>query len=327
MRPILDDALPLPDAKQSHLNAIQRKTLAMQPLTDALTNNTSIAIIGMGKNAGKTTVLNQLLSLLEKDKRTIAVASIGRDGEAVDVVTGTAKPGIWVKRGSLVVTTTGLVRECDITREIIMTTGISTPLGEVVVLRALSDGAVQLSGPSMAEQLQALMGELRTLGALLTLVDGAIHRKTFANPAICDAVILCVGASGYPDMEEAIRDSAYACKLLQLPQSQGDHPQRRILQGAVTDRTLQALCLQKGDEICAQDSSHFILPEKTFDKYTVNGIFFTVERTSNLCCVCINPYAVAGPSYDANDFMQRMRKAVTVPVVNVKEARHDHLTT
>lgn len=297
---------------------------ANQPLTDALLTYASIAIIGMGKNAGKTTVLNHLLSLLADDKRTIAITSIGRDGEAVDVVTNTAKPGIWVRQGSLIVTTTGLLSACDITREIVMTTGISTPLGEVVILRALSGGAVQIAGPSMAEQLQLLMGALYEYGVSLVLVDGAISRKTFASPAICEAVILCVGASGNADMEESIRETAYACKLLQLPQTGGAHAQRKMPFGAVTDRVIQVLSPKAGDEICAQDSSHFLISEKVFDGLIARGIHLTVQKTSKLCCVCINPFAVAGPSYESQIFLQRMRETVNIPVVNVKEACHDY---
>ena len=89
----------------------------------------SVSIIGMCKNAGKTTVLNQLIRELNGNGQTLALTSIGRDGEDKDLVTGTQKPGIYVARGTLIATASDLIlRHCDVTREILATTGISTRL-------------------------------------------------------------------------------------------------------------------------------------------------------------------------------------------------------
>lgn len=292
----------------------------MRPLDDALAAHTSLAILGMGKNAGKTTVLNFLLSRLAKGPKTVAVTSIGRDGESVDVVTGTSKPGIWVKRGSLIVTATGLLNACDITREIVDATGIHTPLGEVVVMRALSDGNVQLAGPSVSGQLIPLIEKLRDFGAGVVLVDGAISRKAFGSPTVCEAVILCAGASGHPDMEVVVRETAYICELLLLPESKEDHAHLAIVDGAVTDRVLREMSPKPGDEIRARDSSRFLLSSGLYRQMTARGVRFTVETASVLRCVCVNPFSATGPSYDADIFLRCMREALPVPVVDVKSA-------
>ena len=55
----------------------------------------SVSIIGMCKNAGKTTVLNRLIQELSHSGQVLALTSIGRDGEDKDLVTGTKKPGIY----------------------------------------------------------------------------------------------------------------------------------------------------------------------------------------------------------------------------------------
>jgi len=63
----------------------------------------TMSIVGMCKNAGKTTVLNWILSEVQRGK-CMALTSIGRDGESTDVVTGTEKPSIFVPSGTLIAT-------------------------------------------------------------------------------------------------------------------------------------------------------------------------------------------------------------------------------
>ena len=79
----------------------------------------SLSIIGMCKNAGKTTVLNKLIAELNESSVCLGLTSIGRDGESTDLVTRTAKPGIYVYEGTLVATAVDMFRLSDITREII----------------------------------------------------------------------------------------------------------------------------------------------------------------------------------------------------------------
>ena len=63
----------------------------------------TMSIVGMCKNAGKTTVLNWFLSHSPED-HVLGLTSIGRDGESTDVVTGTEKPSIFVPAGTLIAT-------------------------------------------------------------------------------------------------------------------------------------------------------------------------------------------------------------------------------
>ena len=99
----------------------------------------TLSVIGMCKNAGKTTAMNALIRENGKHGGTLGLTSIGRDGESVDVVTKTHKPGIYVLRGTVIATASAMLRLGDTTNRILDTTGISTPLGEVVVVQ---DGKV-----------------------------------------------------------------------------------------------------------------------------------------------------------------------------------------
>ena len=123
----------------------------------------SMSIVGMCKNAGKTTMLNWLLAHTGR-QQVLGLTSIGRDGESTDVVTGTEKPSIFVPAGTLIATAKDMLRLGDVTQEILVTTGIPTPLGEVIIMRARSDGYVQLAGPSITAQLKEVSKTFFELG-------------------------------------------------------------------------------------------------------------------------------------------------------------------
>ena len=113
------------------------------------------AMLGMCKNAGKTTAMNSLIRDFPEEG-VLCVTSIGMDGESRDQVTGTGKPSVWIREGMLAATAENLLPLCDVSREILAATGIYTGLGEVVVFRARSDGFVQLAGPSITGHLGVL---------------------------------------------------------------------------------------------------------------------------------------------------------------------------
>ena len=74
----------------------------------------SLSLIGLSKNAGKTTTTNHLLETLVAEKYycsdELALTSLGLDGEATDALTGLPKPRYVPQAGLLVATTTELLR-------------------------------------------------------------------------------------------------------------------------------------------------------------------------------------------------------------------------
>ena len=197
----------------------------MKTLRELVSPYESVSFIGMCKNAGKTTTFNQLIGELKAGGISFAATSVGRDGESTDLVTNTVKPGIFVYKGTLVATAAELLKYCDITKEILCTTGIYTPMGEIVELRALSDGFVQLAGPSMTSQLAQVSADFRALGVEKILIDGALGRKSLCTRKVSESTILCTGASYHKDIRQVVRDTAFICELLKLPQTAADVPE------------------------------------------------------------------------------------------------------
>ena len=132
----------------------------------------AVAVIGLVKNAGKTTVVNALLA---QDGRVYGLTSLGLDGEKVDHLTGLAKPRIAPPRGTLVATTRGSLDRSHYALEVLEELPFVTPLGRVVIGRA-GEGEVEVSGPTTLAELRTTVERLGVHGAGQVLVDGAINR-------------------------------------------------------------------------------------------------------------------------------------------------------
>ncbi|MGY0394880.1 hypothetical protein [Fusobacterium sp.] len=175
-----------------------------------------ISIIGMEKNVGKTTLLNFLINKIG-DKKVVGLTSIGRDGEEVDVVTTTSKPRIYVYPNTIIATARDCLRNCDITGEILYTTDFSTPMGNIVIVRAITSGYVDIAGPSYNSQIKEILELMERYGSELSIVDGALSRKGSAMSDVTEATILSTGAALSLDMGKVIDETKTTVSLLQLP--------------------------------------------------------------------------------------------------------------
>lgn len=191
----------------------------MSILLNLIKDYESVSFIGMCKNAGKTTTMNRIIRELKDEQIKFAATTVGRDGESNDLVTNTVKPGIFIYKGAIIATAADLLKYCDITKEILDTTGIYTPMGQVIMLRALSDGFVQLAGPSITTQLAQINQKFRSCGVEKILIDGALGRKSLCTKKVSDSTILCTGASYHKSMAKVVADTAYTCALLELPKA------------------------------------------------------------------------------------------------------------
>ncbi len=283
-----------------------------------------VSVIGLTKNAGKTTCLNALLSEIYADGRLTAPAltSVGRDGESTDVVTGTYKPGIFLRAGTLVATAEQLLAYGDFTREFLQSTGVSTPMGEVFVLRALSGGAVQLGGPSMTEQLKALNRDFFALGADCVLIDGAAGRRSLGAATVADGAVLCSGASLDRSMEKVAEETAFIAALMELPLWEGEAGADVIeAPGAVTDSVLAELLKQgralAGKTILTDDPSKLLFSSQNYGKIVRLGAQMCLKERPKLLAVTVNPVSARGWRFDAGAFLRTVQSRVAVPVVDV----------
>jgi hypothetical protein len=174
---------------------------------------TSVAVMGLAKNAGKTVALNQLIEESMDLGITLGLTSTGRDGEKMDIVTETEKPAIFAPRGPLLATAEGTLRSADAKVEVLRTTPFSTPMGDVVIGRVREAGHVEIAGADTNAQIRQTMEMMTEFGARLVLVDGAIDRIAAAAPTVTEATVLATGAAVNRDMAKVIEKTAHIVEL------------------------------------------------------------------------------------------------------------------
>ena len=176
----------------------------------------SLAVVGLEKNTGKTETLNYVLSQLACYDVRVAVTSIGVDGEAIDSVTGTAKPEITIYEGMIFVTSEKHYKTRTISSEIIDISVERTSLGRLVTARAKTTGKILLSGPANTALLQKTIENNNKFGADITVIDGALSRLSPASPSITDAMILATGAAYSANITQLMKKTKFACNLISL---------------------------------------------------------------------------------------------------------------
>ncbi|HEX5852601.1 MAG TPA: hypothetical protein VFY36_05870 [Solirubrobacteraceae bacterium] len=187
-------------------------------LSELTSSARRLALVGLAKNTGKTVALGTLLRELEADGRHVGVTSVGRDGEERDVIDfRIEKPRIDLPGGSLVATTDGLLRASGLPHELLEETTIRTPLGRVLIARLRGPGAVEVAGPSAAEDVRAVADAMLAHGAEQVLIDGAIDRRAASSPDVADQLIISTGAVLDEDIDEVVLQTRDAIDLVRLP--------------------------------------------------------------------------------------------------------------
>ena len=233
----------------------------------------SISIVGMAKNAGKTVTLNAILDEAYENGKTIGLTSIGRDGEKQDIVTCTDKPLIYVYEGSIIATPESLFEKSEAKMEVLEVTNFYTSMGKIIIGRVMMAGYIQIAGPCSNHEIMLSGEKMKSYGADLIIVDGAIDRKTTASPSITEATILSTGAVLSRDMDKAIEKTVYQATLFQL-EAVDDLSTRAIADEAIREKSIAIIgdevvtlnlktALNAGREIATamnKDTSYVILP-------------------------------------------------------------------
>ncbi len=213
----------------------------------AASGATTIAVIGLVKNAGKTTVVN---ALMDNVPLRFGLTSLGLDGERTDNLTGLAKPRIVPPRGTLIATTVGSLDRSHYTMEHLERLPFHTSLGSVVVGRAVGERAVEISGPTTLAEVAATAARLHAHGARLVLVDGAINRLGSASPRVSDAVIMATGGLVADTLDETVETTLATLEMLTLPEVD---PQTRGLVSAETLSGARAVAVDERGHLSTLD--------------------------------------------------------------------------
>lgn len=206
-------------------------------LYDLSTKYKTLSIVGMAKNAGKTTALNYLIEEAMDEDIRLGITSTGRDGEMQDLVTGTEKPRVYLVEDTIVSVPTQLYELADAGLEILRRTPYSTAIGELLLCRVADSGYVQIAGPVATADTKKMCADMFALGTELILIDGAIDRKSIASPDASDAIILSTGAVLSRSLHKVVEDTAHIVGLYRLPEL-ADEPARKAIEQAGMEKIL-----------------------------------------------------------------------------------------
>jgi hypothetical protein len=321
-------------------------------LSDLIAPTKRLALVGLAKNTGKTETLAAVLRELAEHDTCVGVTSIGRDGEQHDVIDARIeKPQIVLQAGSLVASTDALVRASGLAHERVQRTGVRTPLGEVVIARLAESGAVEVAGPSAAEDLGRVSDAMLDYGAEQVLIDGSIDRRAASSPAVADGLVIATGAVLGEEIEAVVAATRNAVELVRLPAA-GDtdeefqldrelvlnaeptqiaallreHPSTGTfhVEGALSERFLEGLInartARAGRElkIVARDPTRVFLTRHGPGWYRRQGLEIEVRTTIDLKAITVNPVAPQSHRFDSRQLRELIEAAVAdVPVLDV----------
>lgn len=210
----------------------------------------TLSIVGMAKNAGKTTAMNFLIEEAMDEGIALGITSIGRDGESQDLVTGTEKPKIYLDQDTIVTVPTQLYDLADAGLEILKKTKYSTPMGDLLICRVADSGYVQIAGPPAAMDTKRVCEEMMQYGCELILIDGAIDRKSIASPETSDAIILSTGAVLSRSMRKVVDETAHIVNLYSIPELEEGYARNLIEENNFDDKIM---LISKDGEITKLD--------------------------------------------------------------------------
>ena len=314
------------------------------PFVGEILRHRSVSIVGLSKNAGKTECLNYILKRLPLEYFSVAVTSIGIDGETTDQVTGTAKPEITVREGMFFATSEKHFRQKRPLSELYDVSEEETALGRVVTAKALQEGKVLLSGPSSAAALKRWMRSLKDFKIDLILIDGALSRLSTASPTVSEAMVLSTGAAYSANIRELVGKTAFVVELIRLPLYAGEEPALRVssfasldagalkgnrvveVEGALTDRLLQMAknCLGEGEmELVVGDFTKIFCSQELYRAFLRRGGRISVRMKSELLAVCVNPKAPNGIVLDSDVLCRELSAKIGLPVYDIVKNEYE----
>lgn len=301
----------------------------MSRLVELLEPYEKIALMGMCKNAGKTTVLNYLIEQWH-DQYKLGIISVGYDGETLDGVTMLPKPKIQLYPGMLAVTCEQCIKGSTAEVEVVQSLNLQTVLGEVFIVRGKDLGTIELSGPSTVEQTLLASEMLRTLGCEKIIVDGAAGRMAFST--VAETAVLSIGAALASNLPQVIKLASHKIRLLtihettdakekQLPK---DHIYLKdgntyLFRGVVTDKDLLLIMKKYKDpwKVIGKDPTVFFISDVVLRRFEDNGGKIEVLKTLHLSALTVNPMNPYGPWLDSADMMTAIKAHTDLPIFDV----------
>ena len=139
-----------------------------------------IFIVGNRKNAGKTTVLNNIVKDIYEGRETenVSLLTIGWDGESEDRFFGNKKPEIMIYPGLSFVTASNALIKANFQYDILHSFSFSSTAGKYYFCKSKGNGFIELIGPENNSMLNNMISFISDFGMDKVIIDGALDRLT-----------------------------------------------------------------------------------------------------------------------------------------------------
>ncbi|MCD6144191.1 hypothetical protein [Thermococcus sp.] len=206
-----------------------------------------VGIAGTAKNTGKTTFASKLINELEINDVHLGITSIGYDGEEVDTITGFPKPKYQLPEDTIVATSSFALGDIATKVKILKKyADIKTPLGNILLLKALSRGNIVLAGPSTIEDLEIVFEDMKFYGVEFVIADGAFNRM--APFSVMDGIVITTGLSRNRNIQYLSLEAKTLEKVFTLP----------IVPFSLQGITYGVFYIDENNKITKISSGHFL---------------------------------------------------------------------
>jgi hypothetical protein len=274
----------------------------------------SLFVVGTGKNVGKTVALRAIYRACVSSGVSPGVASIGRDGEAIDIAEAGAKPRLWLEPGTILATARDVLPRSPAS-ELLELSPLQTAAGTLAFARVRSGAYYELIGPPSASAIRSVTQKLvRAAGH--ALVDGAVDRVA-ALAGGGDAIVVSCGAAAAATIGEAVDDARALVVRLSTPRFEGE--ESVTIEGALTAEVAAQL-------IRARDRRAIVVRDPTQIALSGRAALHAFEHLKIRCerplRVIAATVASIGPrsSFEPSAFARAVADATGLPTFDVYAA-------
>ncbi len=276
------------------------------------TGSNSLFVVGTGKNVGKTVAMRAIYEAAIARRIDVGLTSIGRDGEAVDIGDGGAKPRLFLRRGTCVATARAALPRSPAS-EIVATSSLETAAGPMVYARAMYGSYYELVGPPTVSGLREAVNVLASIVPYV-IVDGAVDRVA-ALAGGNDAVVVACGAAAAPTLDDAVAGVAALVARLRVPRYDGKSEALRI-DGALTASIAAALIAQNESRtIVVRDPTQIVLTGRAAST-ALSRLRIRCERGLNVVAITVASIG-RGRLFEPRTFAREVAAVTGLPTFDV----------
>jgi hypothetical protein len=219
----------------------------------------SLFVVGTGKNVGKTVAMRAVYEAACDAGLRVGLASIGRDGEAIDAGDAQPKPRLNLRPGTIVATASGVLPRSPASR-MLEFSHLQTAAGPLLYAQVAQAAFYELVGPPTASGIREMVS---VLGKWVdfTIIDGAIDRVA-ALAGGDDSVIVASGAAAAGTAAEAVDAAAALVARLRVGKYDADEPALHIDGALTASRISELIAARERRQVVVRDPTQIALNGK-----------------------------------------------------------------